>query len=76
MLRNVALVASLTVASLLPAQAPLPDITTPKESIGFNMGDDYCLANNVQLEKYWRTLSLRLRALPTYRTEPPSSYIR
>ena len=56
MFRNVALVASLTVASLLPAQAPLPDITTPKESIGFNMGDDYCLANNVQLEKYWRTL--------------------
>ena len=39
------------------AQAPLSDITTPKESIGFNMGDDYCLANNVQMESYWRTLA-------------------
>ena len=56
MLRIVAFAVSLTFASIVSAQAPLPDITTPKESIGFNMGDDYCLANNVQLEKYWRTL--------------------
>jgi hypothetical protein len=41
--------ASLSVASLaLPlfAQAPRK-ITTPKEAIGFNMGDDYMMANYI-----------------------------
>src|SRR5688572_14134563 len=28
-------------------------ITTPKEHFGFNIGDDYCLANYQQLIKYW-----------------------
>ena len=39
-------------ASLTPAAAP--SITPPKEHFGFNMGDDYCLANYKQLESYWR----------------------
>jgi hypothetical protein len=32
-------------------------ITTPKEAIGFNIGDDYHLANYVQLTAYWQTLA-------------------
>jgi hypothetical protein len=31
-------------------------ITTPKEYFGFNMGDDYCLANYQQLVGYWSKL--------------------
>ncbi len=32
-------------------------ITTPKEAIGFNIGDDYHMANYVQLTAYWQTLA-------------------
>src|SRR5262249_13326143 len=31
-------------------------ITRPKEELGFNFGDDYCLANYRQLASYWRKL--------------------
>src|SRR5687767_6038356 len=31
-------------------------ITTPKEYFGFNIGDDYCLANYKQLTGYWSKL--------------------
>ncbi len=31
-------------------------ITTPKEHFGFNIGDDYCLANYQQLMSYWSKL--------------------
>ena len=31
-------------------------ITTPKEHLGFNLGDDYCLANYQQLVSYWAKL--------------------
>src|SRR5260370_25370208 len=31
-------------------------ITTPKEHLGFNLGDDYCLANYKQLMSYWAKL--------------------
>ena len=32
-------------------------VTTPKEHFGFNMGDDYCLANYKQLAGYWYRLA-------------------
>ncbi len=32
-------------------------ITTPLEEFGFNLGDDYQLANYTQLEAYWRKLA-------------------
>jgi hypothetical protein len=32
-------------------------ITTPKEAFGFNVGDDYHMANYVQLTSYWQTLA-------------------
>ncbi len=32
-------------------------ITTPKEALGFNLGDDYHIANYTQLDKYWHQLA-------------------
>ncbi len=32
-------------------------VTSPKEQLGFNIGDDYQLANYVQLVDYWKKLS-------------------
>src|SRR5262245_4692127 len=32
-------------------------VTSPKEQFGFNLGDDYCLANYVQLTEYWHKLA-------------------
>ncbi|HEY1949546.1 MAG TPA: M14 metallopeptidase family protein [Bryobacteraceae bacterium] len=34
-----------------------PKITTPKEALGFNIGDDYQLANYTQLDAYWHKLA-------------------
>ncbi|MCU1340037.1 MAG: peptidase carboxypeptidase [Bryobacterales bacterium] len=38
------------------AQSPSP-ITTPKEALGFNIGDDYQVATYTQLEAYWKKLA-------------------
>ena len=52
---------ALPVAVILSACAALaqtaPKITTPKEALGFNIGDDYQVANYTQLEAYWKTLA-------------------
>ena len=32
-------------------------ITSPKEQFGFNLGDDYQLANYTQLVEYWKKLA-------------------
>ena len=42
--------------STLAAQTT-PKITTPKEALGFNIGDDYQMANYTQLEIYWNKLA-------------------
>ena len=34
-----------------------PKITTPKEELGFDLGEDYHLANYTQLEAYWKKLA-------------------
>src|SRR6202050_3935117 len=34
-----------------------PKITTPKDALGFNLGDDYQVANYTQLDAYWHTLA-------------------
>ena len=50
------LVLSILIASAvisLPAQTR---ITSPKEYLGFNVGDDYQLANYTQLAQYWKKL--------------------
>ncbi|HEV8145167.1 MAG TPA: M14 metallopeptidase family protein, partial [Bryobacteraceae bacterium] len=46
----------LIAAALAPAQTARK-ITTPKEELGFNIGDDYQLANYTQLTAYWKKLA-------------------
>jgi hypothetical protein len=45
----------LTVGVLLQARAA-GKVTTPKEQFGFDLGDDYFLANYKQLTEYWKKL--------------------
>src|SRR6476469_9671312 len=48
---------ALAIFVLSPAlHAQTPKVTTPKEHFGFNIGDDYCLANYQQLSSYWQKL--------------------
>jgi hypothetical protein len=51
--RTVTLAAALLIAPALGAQG---HITTPKEALGANFGDDYFLASYKQMSAYWRTL--------------------
>ena len=46
--------------ALAPAAAAQGRITSPKEQFGFNIGDDYKLANYTQFEQYWRKLDARV----------------
>jgi hypothetical protein len=49
-----------TVGVAASAQAPPafdPKISPPKAHFGFNMGDDYCLANFANLKTYWEKLA-------------------
>ncbi len=39
------------------AAQPAPKITTPKDALGFNIGDDYQMASYSQLDSYWHTLA-------------------
>jgi hypothetical protein len=52
---------TLTLFAVLPALSQTAEsprkITTPKQALGFNVGDDYYLANYVQLTAYWQTLA-------------------
>jgi len=53
----VAVLAVIAAVSQAPrAQAPAA-ITTPRAALGFNLGDDYQLANYTQLSAYWRKLA-------------------
>jgi hypothetical protein len=53
--RRLAALLLLTASPVLAAQ-PTPKITTPKEELGFNFGDDYVLANYQQIASYWQKL--------------------
>ncbi len=47
-------------------------VTTPRQFFGFDIGDDYCLANYQQLTAYWRKLefeSPRLKVVSIGKTE-------
>ena len=47
-----------TAPGYLDAQSPArtaAGITTPKDQFGFEIGDDYLLANYRQLADYWRS---------------------
>ncbi|MDB4885186.1 MAG: peptidase carboxypeptidase, partial [Gemmatimonadetes bacterium] len=54
--RRMALAVAVLAASPLAATAQ-QRITSPKEQFGFNIGDDYKLANYTQFEQYWRKLA-------------------
>ncbi len=47
----------LIVLMLLATGVSAQSITTPTEEFGFNLGDDYQLANYSQLEAYWQKLA-------------------
>jgi hypothetical protein len=54
--------AAMFVSGLVPsagaqASPSLDNITTPKASLGFSLGDDYHMANYSQLETYWKQLA-------------------
>ena len=50
-------VAVLVCLGAAAAQTPL-QVTSPKETLGFNLGDDYQVANYAQLEIYWKKLAI------------------
>lgn len=51
-----------SLALALPAQpVPAVKLTSPKEQFGFNIGDDYHLANYKQLTTYWQKLEKESR---------------
>jgi hypothetical protein len=62
-------IAVLTLAGgVLVAQQPRSQpatghVTTPKEAFGFDIGDDYQLANYKQIEAYWKTLAKESKRL-------------
>ena len=43
--------------ALLVSAATAGAVTPPKDALGFNLGDDYQVANYTQLEKYWKQLA-------------------
>src|SRR5271156_538022 len=47
---------ALLCAWTLAAQT-IPKITTPKDALGFNLGDDYQVATYTQLDAYWHKLA-------------------
>jgi hypothetical protein len=49
--------ALLVLAAVSAFAQKAPKITTPKESLGFNPGDDYQMASYTQLEAYWKKLA-------------------
>src|SRR4051812_21564374 len=53
--RNLVLAAVLC-ARALHAQ-PAPKVTTPREALGFNVGDDYQVATYSQLVAWWKKLA-------------------
>lgn len=53
---TVLLAVTLVSLAALASAAEKGKITSPKEEFGFQLGDDYCLANYQQLSAYWRKL--------------------
>ena len=47
---------SILFLSLVCVHAQRPAVTSPRQALGFEFGDDYQLANYKQIEAYWKTL--------------------
>ena len=43
--------------STAPSAVKSPQVTPPVTALGFNIGDDYHVANYTQLQSYWKTLA-------------------
>ena len=57
MSRSIAAVVLAVVLGVAPgAQQARPAITSPRQALGFDFGDDYQLATYRQIEAYWKTL--------------------
>src|ERR1017187_7109244 len=56
-MRLSALLLAVALSALPVAAQTAPKVTTPKDALGFNLGDDYQVANYTQLEAYWKTLA-------------------
>jgi len=54
--RYILFLAAILSAASLSAQSA-PKVTSPKDFLGFNLGDDYMVANYTQLEAYWKKLA-------------------
>ncbi|MCH8256082.1 MAG: peptidase, partial [Gemmatimonadetes bacterium] len=52
-----ALLSASVAISLVAAPIQAQRITTPRQQLGFNIGDDYHLATYTQLAEYWRKLA-------------------
>src|SRR5581483_59914 len=50
-------VKALGLIAVVASAAAAARITTPREQLGFNLGDDYEVANYTQLEAYWKKLA-------------------
>ena len=57
MMRRLAVLLPLLVLILAAGALAQGKITTPKEFLGFDAGDDYALANYTQLKGYWEKLA-------------------
>ena len=56
--------AAVAAVAMLAVGAPVASaqhITSPKEQFGFNIGDDYKLANYTQFSSYWTKLDAASR---------------
>src|SRR5215472_5982899 len=51
------LVCLIMLAFVITARAQSGHLTTPKEAFGFDIGDDYQLANYTQLSAWWKKLA-------------------
>jgi hypothetical protein len=49
------ILAALVFVGTAAAAAP---VTSPRDALGFNLGDDYQVANYTQLERYWKKLAV------------------
>ena len=56
-LRNWMTCCALVMCASLAAAQDVRHITTPMEALGFNLGDDYRVANYTQLDAYWKKMA-------------------
>jgi len=49
-------VATMLLPAVLAAQSAAPRVTSPKDFFGFNIGDDWKLANYDQFQEYWKKI--------------------